>query len=106
MRLGSLSDEDDMTAEGSIDRMDSDVDLPSLTRCQALGGRCDEDGKFMATQCEDETCWCVDEAGNQLVGTNTFVRGEKTCSKLSKLIRRWQLNLNVIYFRLCATRER
>lgn len=81
MQLGSL-DEEDLNQEMSIDRMDSDVDeLPSLTRCQALGGQCDLDGKFVPTQCEDDTCWCVDEAGNQLPGTNTFVREQKMCSK-------------------------
>ncbi|XP_066152915.1 uncharacterized protein [Euwallacea fornicatus] len=76
MQLGSLDEEEDMTPEMSIDRMDTDV---SLTRCQALGGRCNEDGKFTPIQCEDETCWCVDEAGNQLIGTDTFARGERVC---------------------------
>ncbi|CAG9859737.1 unnamed protein product [Phyllotreta striolata] len=49
------------------------------SRCRSLGGQCDEDGKFLAMQCEEETCWCVDEAGNQLVNTNTFQKGEKIC---------------------------
>ncbi|CAG9764049.1 unnamed protein product [Ceutorhynchus assimilis] len=80
MQLGSLDDHSDLEQDSSIDRIDSDIELPVLTRCQALGGQCDEDGKFLPTQCEDETCWCVDEAGNQPAGSNTFVRGQKICS--------------------------
>ncbi|KAH1000715.1 neurogenic locus notch homolog protein 3 isoform X1 [Dendroctonus ponderosae] len=78
MQLGSM-DEEDLVSDVDIDRMDTDVDLAFLTRCEALGGQCDTDGKFLATQCEEDTCWCVDEAGNQLPGTSTFVRQQKTC---------------------------
>lgn len=76
MQLGSMDEE--LESDVNIDRMD---DLPFPTRCEALGGQCDTDGKFQATQCEVDTCWCVDEAGNQLPGTSTFVRHQKNCSE-------------------------
>lgn len=41
---------------------------------------CDEKGMFVPTQCNLETCWCVDEAGNQLPFTSTFRRNSKSCS--------------------------
>ncbi|XP_060536767.1 fibrillin-1-like isoform X2 [Cylas formicarius] len=74
MQVGSFDGNDMSDNSDSIDQ-----DLPSKTRCQALGGQCDGEGKFLPTQCEDDTCWCVDEAGNQLPGTNTFIGREKTC---------------------------
>ncbi|XP_076257897.1 uncharacterized protein LOC143194965 [Rhynchophorus ferrugineus] len=79
MQLGSL-DEEESLSDMSIDRMDTEIDLPPTTRCQALGGQCDEAGKFVPIQCEEDTCWCVDEAGNQITGTNTFIRGQRACS--------------------------
>ncbi|VEN35788.1 unnamed protein product [Callosobruchus maculatus] len=54
-------------------------EIPSKTRCEALGGQCDSDGKFLPLQCEKEICWCVNEAGNQIPNTNTFVRGDSSC---------------------------
>lgn len=77
MQLGSISDEDqreDLTVDNSINWM-----ITPVLRCVALGGQCDDDGKFLATQCEESTCWCVDEAGNQLPHTNTFKKDEQTC---------------------------
>lgn len=82
MQIGSFEDSDepaDMKLEEDITKWE----IPTVNRCQSLGGQCDEEGKFLPTQCEEETCWCVDEAGNQLPNTNTFVKGEKTCSKLN-----------------------
>ncbi|CAH1111232.1 unnamed protein product [Psylliodes chrysocephalus] len=78
MQIGSFEDSDepaDMKLEEDITKWE----IPTVNRCQSLGGQCDEEGKFLPTQCEEETCWCVDEAGNQLPNTNTFVKGEKTC---------------------------
>ncbi|KAJ8953038.1 hypothetical protein NQ314_007412 [Rhamnusium bicolor] len=81
MQIGSFDDEDkpeDLKAE------DDNLlkwEIPSTSRCEALGGQCDEFGTFLPAQCENETCWCVDEAGNQLPNTNTFLRGERFCSK-------------------------
>lgn len=63
------------------------------TRCLALRDRaedeasalqCDHHGGFAPTQClpkddPEGECWCVDEAGNQLVNTTTFKRGAKIC---------------------------
>lgn len=59
--------------------------IASTTRCDALRSTarfmvtCDEQGKFNPMQCNHETCWCVDEAGNQLPFSNTFRRGSKKC---------------------------
>lgn len=79
MQIGSVEDEEyeDLKADDRMDTMDWDI--PFITRCQSLGGQCDMEGKFIPTQCEENTCWCVDEAGNQLPNTSTFMKGEKTC---------------------------
>lgn len=59
--------------------------IASTTRCDALRStaqfivNCDEAGKFFPTQCNLETCWCVDEAGNQLPWSNTFRKGSRKC---------------------------
>lgn len=78
MQIGSISDEDEpedlMSTDNNINWM-----ITPVVRCQALGGQCDEDGKFLPTQCEDSTCWCVDEAGNQLPHSNTFKQGDQVC---------------------------
>lgn len=48
------------------------------TRCLALKKHapfsvaCDGAGGFLPTQCNEEVCWCVDEAGNQLPFSGTF----------------------------------
>uniref|UniRef100_A0A8D8ADW4 Papilin n=1 Tax=Culex pipiens TaxID=7175 RepID=A0A8D8ADW4_CULPI len=57
----------------------------STTRCQALRlaasfpVACDENGAFEPTQCNGDTCWCVDAAGNQLPLSSTFKRGFRNC---------------------------
>ncbi|XP_055616129.1 uncharacterized protein LOC129762150 isoform X2 [Toxorhynchites rutilus septentrionalis] len=57
----------------------------STTRCQALQlaasfpVACDENGSFESTQCNGDTCWCVDAAGNQLPLSSTFKRATRTC---------------------------
>lgn len=59
--------------------------IASTTRCDALRStahfevNCDETGSFVPTQCNGETCWCVDEAGNQLPWTNMFRKGARKC---------------------------
>lgn len=85
MQIGSADqeEEEDFIAQ---DRMDiGDWEIPFTTRCQSLGGQCDKEGKFLSVQCEENTCWCVDEAGNQLPNTNTFQRGDKSCGKNQRL---------------------
>lgn len=48
------------------------------TRCLSLKKHapfsvaCDNAGGFLPTQCNEEVCWCVDEAGNQLPFSGTF----------------------------------
>lgn len=59
--------------------------IASTTRCDALRStaqfavKCDERGVFEPTQCNYDTCWCVDEAGNQLPWSNTFRKSSKSC---------------------------
>lgn len=58
---------------------------PAFTRCQALklsasfSVACDNSGSFLPTQCNDDECWCVDSAGNQLPFSNTFTSGSHKC---------------------------
>lgn len=82
MEIGSLDEDEaeELKAEDRMDVLDDEISL--TTRCQSLGGQCDQEGKFLPTQCEENTCWCIDEAGNQLPNTNTFQKGEKLCGKL------------------------
>nr|XP_040220974.2 uncharacterized protein LOC120948565 [Anopheles coluzzii] len=57
----------------------------SATRCQALQMAasfpvaCDTVGSFEPMQCNGDTCWCVDAAGNQLPLSSTFKRGQRSC---------------------------
>uniref|UniRef100_A0A182NCM9 Thyroglobulin type-1 domain-containing protein n=1 Tax=Anopheles dirus TaxID=7168 RepID=A0A182NCM9_9DIPT len=57
----------------------------SATRCQALQMAasfpvaCDGAGSFEPMQCNGDTCWCVDAAGNQLPLSSTFKRGQRSC---------------------------
>lgn len=60
--------------------------VPKVTRCNAIKMSasfpvaCDEeDGSFRPTQCNGETCWCVDSAGNQLPFSSTFRPGSIKC---------------------------
>lgn len=74
------------TIEEPIDSEGTENDFvyweqPLRTRCQALGAQCDSQGKFNPKQCEEDTCWCVDEAGNQIPQTNSFRDGEQLCCK-------------------------
>lgn len=58
--------------------------IPTDTRCNALKDtasftvKCDEFGSFQPTQCNNSTCWCVDQAGNQISET-TFSSGSNKC---------------------------
>lgn len=82
MQIGTLNDENAPKDLQEEENTLVEFEITRSTRCEALGGQCDESGKFLPTQCEEETCWCVDEAGNQLLHSNTFKKGEISCSKL------------------------
>lgn len=61
--------------------------IASTTRCDALRATahftvsCDDGGNFNPIQCNHETCWCVDEAGNQLPWSTTFRKGARKCQR-------------------------
>ncbi|KAK9878499.1 hypothetical protein WA026_022395 [Henosepilachna vigintioctopunctata] len=78
MQIGSISDSEEPK---DLDENEvEEINENSVTsRCEELGGQCDANKKFLPTQCENDVCWCVDEAGNQLPQTNTFQKGERTC---------------------------
>ncbi|XP_045483161.1 balbiani ring protein 3-like [Harmonia axyridis] len=76
MQMGSISDIDEPS---DLDRDESINEGLITSRCEELGGQCDANKKFLPQQCEEDICWCVDEAGNQLPQTSTFRRGERTC---------------------------
>lgn len=80
-QLASLNyiekDDDNNEEKNSV----ADWALPLESRCQSLGAQCDYQGTFLPAQCDQDQCWCVDEAGNQLPQTNTFKKGEQLCCK-------------------------
>jgi hypothetical protein len=59
--------------------------IASTTRCNALklsapfSVGCDSNGSFLPTQCNENMCWCVDAAGNQLSASTTFEKGSRAC---------------------------
>lgn len=91
MEIGSF-DEDFDTSTPAIN---GNVDI---TRCQALGAQCDYRGRFLPTQCRDDLCWCVDEAGNQLLFTSSFQQGEQHCGLFSKSKSIISHNTVTVYF--------
>ena len=46
---------------------------------------CQPDGSFEQTQCHNATgfCWCVDDLGNELMGTRQW--GKPNCTRLGQL---------------------
>lgn len=78
MQIGTI--EESLDSEGAEDAIVY-WEQPMRTRCQALGAQCDSQGRFNSKQCDEGTCWCVDEAGNQLPLTNSFKDGEQLCRK-------------------------
>ncbi|KAL1501147.1 hypothetical protein ABEB36_006531 [Hypothenemus hampei] len=77
MQLGE--EVQDITNRGPIQRRYEKLEIPKFTRCQAFKRDCDENGRYLPMQCEEESCWCVDEAGNQVSGTSAFPRGQGEC---------------------------
>lgn len=77
MQIGSLEEPDIESTGSNIVYWEQ----PPKTRCQALKAQCDSQGQFSPKQCEGNTCWCVDEAGNQLPLTSAFKDGEQICCK-------------------------
>lgn len=75
MQIGSLEEPDIESTGSNIVYWEQ----PPKTRCQALKAQCDSQGQFSPKQCEGNTCWCVDEAGNQLPLTSAFKDGEQIC---------------------------
>ncbi|KAF5293262.1 hypothetical protein FQR65_LT11002 [Abscondita terminalis] len=57
----------------------SKTELTFQSRCLSLKAQCDAHGRFLPSQCDQEKCWCVDEAGNQLPQTHSFNKGEQIC---------------------------
>jgi len=55
------------------------------TKCQILRARgnksvkCDELGRFDPTQCINGICFCIDDAGNRVVGSKEFYEGTDIC---------------------------
>lgn len=84
-----FDDDDDIILEELLMQLGSfneELDIPvtnrAVTRCEALGAQCDHHGQFLPTQCSEDLCWCVDEAGNQLPLTSSFKKGEQHCGVL------------------------
>lgn len=81
MKLSTYIEEEE-EKDGNEDIPITSWEYPIRSRCEALGAQCDSDGKFLPAQCDQELCWCVDEAGNQLANSNTFKKGQNICRKL------------------------
>ncbi|XP_050082531.1 uncharacterized protein LOC126569475 [Anopheles aquasalis] len=77
----------------------------SATRCQALQlaasfpVACDANGAFEPMQCNGDTCWCVDAAGNQLPLSSTFKRGARSCLFTPIEVVEIELRLNNVHQR-------
>jgi len=90
------------------------LDIPdALTSCEEWTARvpsllgayrpqCDEEGEFLPRQCHGSTghCWCVDNKGNELLGTRLRAPRRPKCSKVSQcqLMRDGQLDTALTAF--------
>lgn len=82
MQLNLFDENDEVPDQETEEDRFIDMGLPLRSRCESLSAQCDSEGKFLPAQCDSEgNCWCVDEAGNQLLNTSTFKKGKQLCCK-------------------------